>query len=153
MSKPRFSLSFEQSFKRAFQLANSYKHQYATLEHLLLALIKDRHDASFAADVGVDLEGLHRLLVDYLESDILVTDGTEYPKPSATFDRVIQCAENHVASLGDPEVCGDNVLVAIFAEQESYAANLLQLPGMTHDDALKQYKARERLREMSRRFE
>ena len=87
------------------------------------------------------------------ESDILVTDGTEYPKPSATFDRVIQCAENHVASLGDPEVCGDNVLVAIFAEQESYAANLLQLPGMTHDDALKQYKARERLREMSRRFE
>src|SRR6201996_4696442 len=125
---PTFSRSLEQSLHRALALANERHHEYATLEHLLLALIEDQDAAAVMRACNVDLEKLRRSLVAYLESELdnLVTDGAEDSKPTAGFQRVIQRAVIHVQSSGREEVTGANVLVAMFAERESHAACCLR---------------------------
>ena len=135
---PTFSRSLEQSLHRALALANERHHEYATLEHLLLALIEDQDAAAVMRACNVDLEKLRRSLVAYLESELdnLVTDGAEDAKPTAGFQRVIQRAVIHVQSSGREEVTGANVLVAIFAERESHAAYFLQEQDMTRYDAV-----------------
>ena len=135
---PTFSRSLEQSLHRALALANERHHEYATLEHLLLALIDDQDAAAVMRACNVDLDKLQRNLVDYLESELdnLVTDGGEDSKPTAGFQRVIQRAVIHVQSSGREEVTGANVLVAIFAERESHAAYFLQEQDMTRYDAV-----------------
>src|SRR6202790_3112128 len=135
---PTFSRSLEQSLHRALALANERHHEYATLEHLLLALIEDQDAAAVMRACNVDLEKLRRSLVAYLESELdnLVTDGAEDSKPTAGFQRAIQRAGIHVQSSGREEVTGANVLVAIFAERESHAAYLLQEQDMTRYDAV-----------------
>src|SRR5579884_2842383 len=135
---PTFSRSLEQSLHRALALANERHHEYATLEHLLLALIEDQDAAAVMRACNVDLEKLRRSLVAYLESELdnLVTDGAEDSKPTAGFQRVIQRAVIHVQSSGREEVTGANVLVAIFAERESHAAYFLQEQDMTRYDAV-----------------
>jgi ATP-dependent Clp protease ATP-binding subunit ClpA len=119
-------------------LANERHHEYATLEHLLLALIEDQDAAAVMRACNVDLDKLRRSLVAYLESELdnLVTDGAEDSKPTAGFQRVIQRAVIHVQSSGREEVTGANVLVAIFAERESHAAYFLQEQDMTRYDAV-----------------
>src|SRR6202161_1797705 len=135
---PTFSRSLEQSLHRALALANERHHEYATLEHLLLALIEDQDAAAVMRACNVDLEKLRRSLVAYLESELdnLVTDGAEDSKPTAGFQRVIQRAVIHVQSSGREEVTGANVLVAIFAERESHAAYVLQEQDVTRYDAV-----------------
>ena len=135
---PTFSRSLEQSLHRALALANERHHEYATLEHLLLALIEDQDAAAVMRACNVDLEKLRRSLIAYLESELdnLVTDGAEDSKPTAGFQRVIQRAVIHVQSSGREEVTGANVLVAIFAERESHAAYFLQEQDMTRYDAV-----------------
>src|SRR5277367_5407796 len=135
---PTFSRSLEQSLHRALALANERHHEYATLEHLLLALIEDQDAAAVMRACNVDLEKLKRNLASYLESELenLVTDGGEDSKPTAGFQRVIQRAVIHVQSSGREEVTGANVLVAIFAERESHAAYFLQEQDMTRYDAV-----------------
>src|SRR6201984_660314 len=134
---PTFSRSLEQSLHRALALANERHHEYATLEHLLLALIEDQDAAAVMRACNVDLEKLRRSLIAYLESELdnLVTDGADDSKPTAGFQRVIQRAVIHVQSSGREEVTGANVLVAIFAERESHAAYFLQEQDMTRYDA------------------
>src|SRR5690348_13523578 len=135
---PTFSRSLEQSLHRALALANERHHEYATLEHLLLALIEDQDAAAVMRACNVDLEKLRRSLIAYLESELdnLVTDGADDSKPTAGFQRVIQRAVIHVQSSGREEVTGANVLVAIFAERESHAAYFLQEQDMTRYDAV-----------------
>src|SRR6187200_2010095 len=135
---PTFSRSLEQSLHRALALANERHHEYATLEHLLLALIDDQDASAVMRACNVDLEKLKRNLSSYLESELenLVTDGGEDSKPTAGFQRVIQRAVIHVQSSGREEVTGANVLVAIFAERESHAAYFLQEQDMTRYDAV-----------------
>src|SRR6266849_5648807 len=105
---PTFSRSLEQSLHRALALANERHHEYATLEHLLLALIEDQDAAAVMRACNVDLEKLRRSLIAYLESELdnLVTDGAEDSKPTAGFQRVIQRAVIHVQSSGREEVTG-----------------------------------------------
>jgi ATP-dependent Clp protease ATP-binding subunit ClpA len=119
-------------------LANERHHEYATLEHLLLALIEDQDTAAVMRACNVDLQKLRRSLIAYLESELdnLVTDGADDSKPTAGFQRVIQRAVIHVQSSGREEVTGANVLVAIFAERESHAAYFLQEQDMTRYDAV-----------------
>src|SRR5690242_4161863 len=138
MAMPTFSRSLEQSLHRALALANERHHEYATLEHLLLALIEDQDAAAVMRACNVDLEKLRRSLIAYLESELdnLVTDGADDSKPTAGFQRVIQRAVIHVQSSGREEVTGANVLVAIFAERESHAAYFLQEQDMTRYDAV-----------------
>src|ERR1700729_467969 len=135
---PTFSRSLEQSLHRALALANEGHHEYAPLEHLLLALVDDQDAAAVMRACNVDLDKLRRNLVAYVESELenLVTEGTEDSKPTAGFQRVIQRAVIHVQSSGREEVTGANVLVAIFAERESHAAYFLQEQEMTRYDAV-----------------
>src|SRR5881397_3362241 len=135
---PTFSRSLEQSLHRALALANERHHEYATLEHLLLALIDDQDAAAVMRACNVDLDKLRRSLIGYLEAELenLVAEGNEDSKPTASFQRVLQRAAIHVQSSGREEVTGANVLVAIFAERESHAAYFLQEQDMTRYDAV-----------------
>jgi ATP-dependent Clp protease ATP-binding subunit ClpA len=135
---PSFSRSLEQSLHRALAAANQRRHEYATLEHLLLALIEDQDAAAVMRACNVDLDVLRRNLVEYVDTELenLVSDGREDAKPTAGFQRVIQRAVIHVQSSGREEVTGANVLVAIFAERESHAAYFLQEQDMTRYDAV-----------------
>jgi ATP-dependent Clp protease ATP-binding subunit ClpA len=115
------------------------RHELATLEHLLLALIDEPDAQKVMKACSVDLEELRTTLVNFIEDDLstLVTDveGSE-AVPTAAFQRVIQRAAIHVQSSGRTEVTGANVLVAIFAERESNAAYFLQEQDMTRYDAV-----------------
>ncbi|QCI68183.1 ATP-dependent Clp protease ATP-binding subunit ClpA [Phreatobacter stygius] len=135
---PSFSRSLEQSLHRALALANERRHEYATLEHLLLALVEDQDAAAVMKACSVDLDKLKKSLLGYIDTELenLITDGSEDSKPTAGFQRVIQRAVIHVQSSGREEVTGANVLVAIFAERESHAAYFLQEQDMTRYDAV-----------------
>ncbi len=136
---PSFSNTLEQSIHAALALANARRHELATLEHLLLALIDEPDAARVMRACSVDLDELRRALEEFIEDDLstLVTDveGSE-AVPTAAFQRVIQRAAIHVQSSGRTEVTGANVLVAIFAERESNAAYFLQDQDMTRYDAV-----------------
>jgi ATP-dependent Clp protease ATP-binding subunit ClpA len=135
---PSFSRSLEQALHRALAVAGERRHEYATLEHLLLALIDDQDAAAVMRACNVDLDALRRNLVEYVDTELgnLVSDGRQDSKPTAGFQRVIQRAVIHVQSSGREEVTGANVLVAIFAERESHAAYFLQEQDMTRYDAV-----------------
>ena len=135
---PTFSRSLEQALHRALALANERGHEYATLEHLLLALIDDLDAAAVLRACSVEVNTLRRSLETYVDTELanLVTDGRRDAKPTAGFQRVIQRAVIHVQSSGREEVTGANVLVAIFAERESHAAYFLQEQDMTRYDAV-----------------
>lgn len=136
---PSFSTTLEQAIHGALALANARRHELATLEHLLLALIDEPDAARVMKACSVDLDDLRKTLVDFIDDDLstLVTDveGSE-AVPTAAFQRVIQRAAIHVQSSGRTEVTGANVLVAIFAERESNAAYFLQEQDMTRYDAV-----------------
>ncbi|MEL6517101.1 MAG: ATP-dependent Clp protease ATP-binding subunit ClpA [Pseudomonadota bacterium] len=136
---PSFSNTLEQAIHAALALANARRHELATLEHLLLALIDEPDAAKVMQACSVDLDSLKKTLLEFIEDDLstLVTDveGSE-AVPTAAFQRVIQRAAIHVQSSGRTEVTGANVLVAIFAERESNAAYFLQEQEMTRYDAV-----------------
>jgi ATP-dependent Clp protease ATP-binding subunit ClpA len=135
---PSFSRPLEESLHRAVAYANQRKHEYATLEHLLLSLTDDDDAAGVMRACDVDLNALKKSLVTYLDVELasLVVDDEDDAKPTAGFQRVIQRAVIHVQSSGREEVTGANVLVAIFSERESHAAYFLQEQDMTRYDAV-----------------
>jgi ATP-dependent Clp protease ATP-binding subunit ClpA len=136
---PSFSSTLEAAIHNALGHANQRRHELATLEHLLLALIDEPDAARVMKACGVDLDKLRKTLTAFLdeELDSLVSDieGSE-AAPTTGFQRVIQRAAIHVQSSGRTEVTGANVLVAIFAERESHAAYFLQEQDMTRYDAV-----------------
>ena len=136
---PSFTTTLEQAIHGALALANARRHELATLEHLLLALIDEPEAARVMKACSVNLDDLRKTLVEFIDDDLstLVTDveGSE-AVPTAAFQRVIQRAAIHVQSSGRTEVTGANVLVAIFAERESNAAYFLQEQDMTRYDAV-----------------
>ena len=136
---PSFSNSLETSIHKALTLANSRKHELATLEHLLLALLTEVDAMRVLNACDVNIEKLEGSIVKYLDADLenLVSEveGAE-AVPTTGFQRVIQRAAIHVQSSGRNEVTGANVLVAIFAERESHAAFFLQEQDMTRYDAV-----------------
>ncbi|ASY62786.1 ATP-dependent Clp protease ATP-binding subunit ClpA [Sinorhizobium sojae CCBAU 05684] len=135
---PTFSPSLEKALHQALTFANERHHEYATLEHLLLALIDDPDAAAVMGACNVNLDTLRKTVTDYVDNELsnLVTGYDEDSKPTAGFQRVIQRAVIHVQSSGREEVTGANVLVAIFAERESHAAYFLQEQEMTRYDAV-----------------
>ena len=135
---PAFSQGLEKALHQALTFANERHHEYATLEHLLLALIDDNEAAAVMRACNVDLDELKQTVLTYIDTELdnLVTGYDEDSKPTAGFQRVIQRAVIHVQSSGREEVSGANVLVAIFAERESHAAYFLQEQQMTRYDAV-----------------
>ncbi len=136
---PSFSTTLEQAIHAALALANARQHEFATLEHLLLALVDEPDANRVLKACSVDTEDLRGTLVEFIDDELsnLVTEieGSE-AVPTAAFQRVIQRAAIHVQSSGRTEVTGANVLVAIFAERESNAAYFLQEQDMTRYDAV-----------------
>src|SRR6201984_2776446 len=132
------SRNLEQTLHRALSLASERRHEYATLEHLLLGLAEDSDAATVLKACGVDLEKLRSDLTEFLDKDLagLATERAGDPKPTAGFQRVVQRAAIHVQSSGRDEVTGANVLVALFSERESHAVYFLQLQDMTRLDAV-----------------
>jgi Glyoxalase superfamily protein/Clp amino terminal domain, pathogenicity island component len=122
---------------RALAYAHQRKHQYETLEHLLLALIDDVDASAVMKACKVDLEALREKLTNYIDNDLktsVIDDGGE-PKQTVGFQRVVQRAAHYAEGRGRPNRTGAELLVAIFAETESPAARLLGEQGMTRQDA------------------
>ncbi len=132
------SRNLEQTLHRALAFAAERRHEYATLEHLLLSLSEDSDAAAVLKACAVDIDKLRRDLTEFLDKDLagLVTDRGGDPKPTAGFQRVVQRAAIHVQSSGRDEVTGANVLVALFSERESHAVYYLQQQDMTRLDAV-----------------
>ena len=132
------SINLERSLHLALCLSGERRHEYATLEHLLLALTEDQDSLAVLRACGVDVDCLRQNLEDYIDNELMdiVTNEEEEAKPTASFQRVLQRAAIHVQSSGREKVTGANILVAMFAERESYAVYFLQEQDMTRLDAV-----------------
>ena len=135
---PSFAQSLEKTLHAALAHASERSHEYATLEHLLLALIDDPDGAAVMQACGVELDDLGEVVRQYLDQEYqsLKTSEKGDPAPTAGFQRVIQRAILHVQSSGKDTVTGANVLVALFSERDSYAVYFLQQQDMSRLDAV-----------------
>ena len=135
---PSFAQSLEKTLHAALSHASERSHEYATLEHLLFALIDDADAAQVMEACGVDLGDLGDVVRQYLDQEYqsLKTAEKGEPAPTAGFQRVIQRAILHVQSSGKDTVTGANVLVALFSERDSYAVYFLQQQDMSRLDAV-----------------
>src|SRR6201992_2283650 len=135
---PSLSRSLEQALHRAIKLASDRHHEYATPEHLLLALMDDNAAAQVMKACNVDLDALRKTVQKYIDEELmtLVIEDGEDAKPTTGFQRVVQRAVLHVQNSGRDEVTGANVLVALFTERESHAVYFLQEQNMTRLDAV-----------------
>ncbi len=135
---PSLSRSLEQALHHAIKLASDRHHEYATLEHLLLALIDDTDASQVMKACNVDMDALRKSVQKYIDEDLstLVMDESEEAKPTTGFQRVVQRAVLHVQNSGRDEVTGANVLVALFTERESHAVYFLQEQNMNRLDAV-----------------
>jgi ATP-dependent Clp protease ATP-binding subunit ClpA len=131
------SNELEKTLHRALTLANMRKHEFSTLEHLLLSLMDDSDATTVLRACGVDVDELRQELTDFVDNELegLVSDSGE-AKPTSSFQRVLQRAAIHVQSSGRTEVTGANVLIALFSERESHAVFFLQEQDMTRFDAV-----------------
>ncbi|MFV0625547.1 ATP-dependent Clp protease ATP-binding subunit ClpA [Sphingomonas sp. ac-8] len=135
---PSFASALETTLHKALEAASTRRHEYATLEHLLFALVEDEHASKVMGACGVDLGELKATVAQYLDTelDALKVDSATDPSPTSGFQRVVQRAILHVQSSGRDEVTGANVLVALFSERESYAVYFLQQQDMSRLDAV-----------------
>jgi hypothetical protein len=135
---PRFSAELELTLRRALAYANDRKHEYTTLEHLLLALIDDADASAMMKACDVDLGKLTEKLARYIDNELkgLVIDHDRDTRPTAGFQRVVQRAVIQAQGLGRQTVTGAELLANIFAERESPAAYFLQEQDMTRQDAV-----------------
>lgn len=131
------SRNLEKSLHKALTLANERNHEYATLEHLLLALTDDPEAVAVLRACAVKVDRLRFELTRHLDEELSELE-TEHAdaKPTAGFQRVLQRAVIHVQSSGKEEVTGADVLVSLFSERESHAVFFLQSQNMTRFDAV-----------------
>lgn len=123
---------------RAICFAAQRKHEYATLEHLLLSLIDDADGSAAMSLYGADLVLLKGKLVDHLDYKlgVLVIDNGRDPRPTAAFQRVFERAQHRAVELGHSTITGVNILEALLFETESPAARFLAEHGITRQDIL-----------------
>jgi len=128
----------ELSLNDAFKNAHQKRHEFITVEHLLLAMMDNKEARDVFIASGGDLELMKAELTAYLdESTPVVPEGLEREtQPTLGFQRVLQRAVFHVQSSGKKEVSGANVLVAIFSEQDSQAVYLMNRQNVTRLDVV-----------------
>ncbi|WP_373974677.1 ATP-dependent Clp protease ATP-binding subunit ClpA [Chitinibacter sp. SCUT-21] len=128
----------EVSLHMAFMDARQKRHEYITVEHLLLALLDNPSAIEVMKACGANIEELRRQLGDFVTEHTPVVSGTSEveTQPTIGFQRVIQRAILHVQSSGKKEVTGANVLVAIFGEKDSHAVYFLHQQGITRLDVV-----------------
>ena len=133
------SRELEETLRRAMGAATAKAHEFATLEHLLLALTEDSDALEVLSACKVDIEELRSRLTDYIETELasIVSHSDNLDvQPTASFQRVIQRAIIHTQSSGREVATGANVLVSIFSERESHAVWFLKSLNMTRLDAV-----------------
>lgn len=133
------SKELEITLNLAFKGARSKRHEFMTVEHLLLALIDNEAAADVLRACGANLNVLRQELVEFVDSTtplIPETDNERETQPTLGFQRVLQRAVFHVQSSGKSEVTGANVLVAIFSEQESQAVYYLKQQSIARIDVV-----------------
>ncbi|CAM4118197.1 ATP-dependent Clp protease ATP-binding subunit ClpA [Vreelandella rituensis] len=133
------SKELEMTLNTAFTVARSKRHEFMTVEHLLLALLDNASAADVLKACGANLDKLRSDLQDFINSTTpLIPDdqGDRETQPTLGFQRVLQRAVFHVQSSGKSEVNGANVLVAIFSEQESQAVYFLKQQNVARVDAV-----------------
>lgn len=133
------SKELEITLNLAFKGARSKRHEFMTVEHLLLALIDNESAANVLRACGANLSVLRQELVEFVDSTtplIPETDSERETQPTLGFQRVLQRAVFHVQSSGKSEVTGANVLVAIFSEQESQAVYYLKQQSVARIDVV-----------------
>jgi ATP-dependent Lon protease len=131
----QLSPSLEATWRRAFEHARQRNHRFATLEHLLLALLDDADASAVMRECKADLGALQAGLTRYLDNelkDFAFEKGAD-PVPTAAFERVAQRAASHAQALGRPAMTGANTLLALFPETRSPAARLLGEQGVSRD--------------------
>ena len=136
---PSLTPSLENALERALGAAGERDHEYATLEHLLLALTEDEDAVEVMTACKVDIPALKGALETYIDEDLssLITENPSgRVQPTAAFQRVVQRAVLHVESSGRDVVSGANILISIFSERESHATYFLQEQDMTRYDAV-----------------
>lgn len=132
------SRNLEQTLHKALAAASDRQHEFATLEHLLLALTADQDAVAVLRACGIDVLTMREQIETYLDGELayLINPHVSESKPTNAFQRVLQRAAIHVQSSGREEVTGANVLVALFSERESHAVYFLQQHDMTRFDAV-----------------
>ena len=128
----------EVSLHMAFVEARQKRHEFITVEHLLLALLDNPTAAEVLRACAANIEELRKALGDFITAHTPTVAGTEEidTQPTLGFQRVIQRAILHVQSSGKKEVTGANVLVAIFGEKDSHAVYFLHQQGVTRLDVV-----------------
>ena len=133
------SPELEETLRRALSIAGERSHEFATLEHLLLALIDDEDALEVLQGCKVDITQLRDLLVSHIEdelSSIVNPSENLEVQPTAGFQRVVQRASIHTQSSGRGAATGANILIAMYSERESYAVWFLSSLNMTRLDAV-----------------
>jgi ATP-dependent Clp protease ATP-binding subunit ClpA len=127
----------EVSLHMAFMEARQKRHEFITVEHLLLALLDNPSASEVLRACAADIDELRKLLTDFVTEHTPILTGEEVDtQPTLGFQRVIQRAILHVQSSGKKEVTGANVLVAIFGEKDSHAVYFLHQKGVTRLDVV-----------------
>ncbi len=129
-----FTKSLEDALHRALALANERRHEYATLEHLLLSLIDEPDAAKVMRACDVDLESLRGALTHHIDERLtgIVIEGDPIEAtPTSGFQRVFAAASHQANATRRGEVTGANILLALFNERDSYAVSYLQEQGVT----------------------
>ncbi len=127
----------EVSLHMAFMEARQKRHEFITVEHLLLAMLDNPSATEVLRACAANVEELRKLLTDFISEHTPVVSGEEVDtQPTLGFQRVIQRAILHVQSSGKKEVTGANVLVAIFGEKDSHAVYFLHQKGVTRLDVV-----------------
>ncbi len=130
----------EQTLNEAFIFAREHRHEFMTVEHLLLALLDNESAKEALKACGANIESIKSELIDFVKdtTPLILDDqaGERETQPTLGFQRVLQRAVFHVQSSGKDEVTGANVLVAIFSEQESQAVYILKKADVTRLDVV-----------------
>ncbi len=133
------SKDLELTLNSAFKEARAKRHEFMTVEHLLLALLDNHAAADVLSACAADIPQLRRDLIEFIDSTtplIPAEDDERETQPTLGFQRVLQRAVFHVQSSGKKEVTGANVLVAIFSEQESQAVYFLKQQSISRIDVV-----------------
>src|SRR6202163_1190320 len=127
----------EVSLHMAFMEARQKRHEFITVEHLLLAMLDNPSAAEVLRACAANVEELRKLLTDFINEHTPVVSGEDVDtQPTLGFQRVIQRAILHVQSSGKKEVTGANVLVAIYGEKDSHAVYFLHQQGVSRLDVV-----------------
>ena len=135
---PTFSKGLEDSLHKALSIARAKKHEFSTLEHLLLAIIDDDDAISIFKHCSIDLNRIRDDLQGYIDNELrhIIVKDLDDVKPTTSFQRVVQRAVIHVQTSGKDEVTSANILVSIFSERESHAVYFLNKANLSRYDVV-----------------